>query len=70
MKDGKPVPALKAGGHLDPENKGVHLGPYNKEGHLGDLPGLVANSQGDADYAVRRDTCAESCAHVWNKSSA
>ncbi|MDC9767393.1 superoxide dismutase [Cu-Zn] SodC [Proteus mirabilis] len=52
MKDGKPVPALKAGGHLDPENKGVHLGPYNKEGHLGDLPGLVANSQGDADYAV------------------
>lgn len=52
MKDGKPVPALKAGGHLDPEKVGVHLGPYNKDGHLGDLPGLVVNDKGVADYAV------------------
>ena len=41
MKDGKPVPALKAGGHLDPENKGVHLGLITKKGILGDLPGLA-----------------------------
>lgn len=52
MKDGKPVPALKAGGHLDPEKVGVHLGPYNKDGHLGDLPGLVVNDKGVANYAV------------------
>lgn len=52
MKDGKSVPALKAGGHLDPENKGIHLGPYSKDGHLGDLPGLVVNDKGVADYAV------------------
>lgn len=52
MKEGKLVPALKAGGHLDPEKVGVHLGPYNKDGHLGDLPGLVVNDKGVADYAV------------------
>ncbi|OAT46847.1 superoxide dismutase [Proteus hauseri ATCC 700826] len=52
MKEGKPVPALKAGGHLDPENKDTHLGPYNKDGHLGDLPGLVVSDKGVADYAV------------------
>lgn len=52
LKDGKPVAALKAGGHLDPENTGVHLGPYNSKGHLGDLPSLVVNNQGIADYPV------------------
>ncbi|MEQ4923495.1 superoxide dismutase [Cu-Zn] SodC [Proteus hauseri] len=52
MKEGKPVPALKAGGHLDPEKTGVHLGPYSKDGHLGDLPGLVVNDKGVADYSV------------------
>lgn len=35
MKDGKAVPALAAGGHLDPNKTGVHLGPYNDKGHLG-----------------------------------
>lgn len=33
MKDGKEVPALMAGGHLDPEKTGKHLGPYNDKGH-------------------------------------
>ncbi|EMK3757711.1 MULTISPECIES: superoxide dismutase [Cu-Zn] SodC [unclassified Providencia] len=51
-KDGKSVPALKAGGHLDPVKTGVHKGPYDNSGHLGDLPGLVADSQGNANYAV------------------
>lgn len=52
QKDGKAVAALKAGGHLDPENTGVHLGPYNSKGHLGDLPSLVVNQQGIANYPV------------------
>ncbi|UBX48652.1 superoxide dismutase family protein [Providencia alcalifaciens] len=51
-KDGKTVPALKAGGHLDPAKTGVHKGPYDKTGHLGDLPGLVVDSQGNATYSV------------------
>ncbi|MEY0949143.1 superoxide dismutase [Cu-Zn] SodC [Providencia manganoxydans] len=51
-KEGKMVPALKAGGHLDPEKTGVHKGPYDKTGHLGDLPGLVVDTKGNADYAV------------------
>ena len=51
-KDGKTVPALKAGGHMDPEKTGVHKGPYDNSGHLGDLPGLVADAKGNADYAV------------------
>lgn len=51
-KEGKMVPALKAGGHLDPAKTGVHKGPYDNSGHLGDLPGLVVNNQGQADYPV------------------
>ncbi|HBM0248681.1 TPA: superoxide dismutase family protein [Salmonella enterica] len=46
MQDGKSVPALMAGGHLDPDKTGKHLGPYNNKGHLGDLPGLVVNTDG------------------------
>ncbi|HEM8300257.1 TPA: superoxide dismutase family protein [Providencia stuartii] len=51
-KDGKSVPALKAGGHMDPAKTGVHKGPYDNTGHLGDLPGLVVDAKGNADYAV------------------
>lgn len=51
-KEGKMVPALKAGGHLDTEKTGVHKGPYDKTGHLGDLPGLVVDAKGNASYAV------------------
>lgn len=52
MKDGKEVPALMAGGHLDPEHTGKHLGPYNDKGHLGDLPGMVVNADGTATYQL------------------
>lgn len=52
MKDGKPVAALAAGGHLDPQHTNKHLGPYNPEGHLGDLPALYVNQAGNADYPV------------------
>lgn len=51
-QDGKSVPALAAGGHLDPEKTGKHLGPYTDQGHLGDLPGLVVNADGSASYPV------------------
>lgn len=51
-EQGKTVPALKAGGHLDPHNTGKHLGPYNDQGHPGDLPGLVVTGDGKADYPV------------------
>ncbi|GFN46954.1 superoxide dismutase [Cu-Zn] [Candidatus Regiella insecticola] len=52
QKAGKTVPALQAGGHFDPNNKGSHRGPYDTKGHLGDLPGLVVNSDGTASYPV------------------
>lgn len=52
MKDGKTVPALMAGGHLDPEKTGKHLGPYDDSGHLGDLPGLVVNADGASNYEL------------------
>lgn len=52
MQDGKNVPALMAGGHLDPEKTGQHLGPYNDKGHLGDLPGLVVSEDGTARYTL------------------
>ncbi|EOU7053049.1 MULTISPECIES: superoxide dismutase [Cu-Zn] SodC [Citrobacter] len=52
VKDGKSVPALAAGGHLDPENTGLHAGFYSSKGHQGDLPGLVVNSDGTATYPL------------------
>lgn len=52
QKEGKSVPALAAGGHFDPQKTGVHLGPYSDKGHLGDLPGLVVNADGTANYPV------------------
>ncbi|WP_345197840.1 superoxide dismutase [Cu-Zn] SodC [Kistimonas scapharcae] len=50
-QDGKTLPAGAAGGHFDPDNSGSHQGPYG-EGHRGDLPALVVNAQGVADYPV------------------
>jgi Cu-Zn family superoxide dismutase len=50
-KDGKPVAALAAGGHFDPKMSKRHGTPWGN-GHLGDLPGLVADSDGKANYAI------------------
>ncbi|OQX34890.1 MAG: superoxide dismutase [Oceanospirillales bacterium LUC14_002_19_P2] len=50
-KEGNIIPAGAAGGHYDPDNSGIHKGPYG-EGHRGDLPALVVNTQGVADYPV------------------
>ncbi len=44
-KDGKVVPGLAAGGHLDPDDRRAHRGPY-ENGHLGDLPELWARDDG------------------------
>jgi Cu-Zn family superoxide dismutase len=46
-KDGKPVPAGAAGGHLDPDNTGMHMGPVGG-GHLGDLPLIMVGADGAA----------------------
>jgi Cu-Zn family superoxide dismutase len=50
-KDGKPVAALAAGSHYDPNAKKHHGTPWN-DGHLGDLPALVVGQDGKANYAV------------------
>lgn len=50
-KDGKRIPAGAAGSHYDPDNSNAHGGPYGK-GHRGDLPGLVVNQNGVADYSL------------------
>ncbi len=46
-KDGKWVPALAAGGHLDPAGTNKHGEPWG-DGHLGDLPPLYVDSTGNA----------------------
>ena len=46
-KDGKPVPAGGAGGHLDPDKTGMHMGPMAM-GHLGDLPLITVDADGSA----------------------
>ncbi len=46
-KEGKPVPAGGAGGHLDPAMTGMHMGPEGT-GHLGDLPVLTVDADGTA----------------------
>jgi Cu-Zn family superoxide dismutase len=46
-KEGKKVPALAAGGHLDPAAAKAHDGPY-ANGHLGDLPALWVDAEGKA----------------------
>ncbi|MFZ5724240.1 MAG: superoxide dismutase [Cu-Zn] SodC [Pseudomonadota bacterium] len=50
-KEGKMVPALAAGGHLDPANTGKHGEPWG-EGHLGDLPPLYVDASGNAVQPV------------------
>ncbi|MGQ9426377.1 superoxide dismutase [Cu-Zn] SodC [Gilvimarinus sp. F26214L] len=52
--DGKTGPALAAGGHYDPENKGVHKAPW-EEGHLGDLPALYVEDDQTATHPVYKD---------------
>ena len=43
---GKMQPALKAGGHYDPDKTGKHLGPNKVQGHKGDLPVLKVSEDG------------------------
>lgn len=46
-KDGVIIPALAAGGHLDPEGVKRHGEPWG-DGHLGDLPPLYVAADGTA----------------------
>lgn len=50
-QDGKRVPALAAGGHLDPQGTKKHGLPWG-DGHLGDLPGLYVAADGSATNPV------------------
>lgn len=50
-KDGKPVPALAAGGHLDPAGTNKHGEPWG-DGHLGDLPPLYVAPDGTSTQPV------------------
>lgn len=50
-KDGAPVPAGAAGGHLDPAGTKKHGEPWG-DGHLGDLPPLYVAADGTAVQPV------------------
>jgi len=50
-QDGKPVAALGAGGHFDPEGTNRHGTPWG-DGHLGDLPALYVAADGTATQPV------------------
>lgn len=50
-QNGKPVPALAAGGHLDPAGTKKHAEPWG-DGHLGDLPPLYVAADGSASQPV------------------
>lgn len=50
-KDGVKVPALGAGGHLDPQGSKKHGEPWG-DGHLGDLPALYVAEDGSASNPV------------------
>lgn len=50
-KDGKPVAALAAGAHYDPDASGRHGSPWG-DGHLGDLPPLFVDAEGSAIQPV------------------
>ncbi|PWF43630.1 superoxide dismutase family protein [Massilia glaciei] len=50
-KDGALVPALAAGGHLDPKGTKQHGEPWG-DGHLGDLPPLYVGADGTAANPV------------------
>lgn len=51
MQNGKAVPALAAGGHLDPQGTKRHGEPWG-DGHLGDLPPLYVAADGSATQPV------------------
>lgn len=51
QKDGKPVPAGAAGGHLDPAGTKRHGTPWG-DGHLGDLPALTVDDKGASSNPV------------------
>jgi Cu-Zn family superoxide dismutase len=51
IRDGKPVAALAAGGHLDPLGSKHHGEPWG-DGHLGDLPPVYVSSDGGASNPV------------------
>jgi superoxide dismutase, Cu-Zn family len=50
-KDGKPVAALAAGGHYDPDASGKHGTPWG-DGHRGDLPPIYVDAEGSATQPV------------------
>jgi len=50
-QQGNPVPALAAGGHLDPAGTKKHGEPWG-DGHLGDLPPLFVAADGSASQPV------------------
>ncbi len=50
-KEGALVPALAAGGHLDPQGSKKHGEPWG-DGHLGDLPPLHVAADGSASSPV------------------
>ena len=50
-QDGKPVAALAAGGHFDPDKTGKHGTPWG-DGHRGDLPPLYVDASGKANQPV------------------
>ena len=50
-RDGVSVPALAAGGHLDPQATKQHGEPWG-DGHLGDLPALYVAGDGSATNPV------------------
>ena len=50
-RDGVPVAALAAGGHLDPQGAKRHAEPWG-DGHLGDLPALYVAADGNANNPV------------------
>lgn len=51
LQDGKPTPALAAGGHFDPKGSNAHGLPWG-DGHLGDLPPLYVDPNGNAVQPV------------------
>jgi Cu-Zn family superoxide dismutase len=51
QKEGKMVPALAAGGHYDPATTKRHGLPWG-DGHLGDLPALIVDATGNANYPL------------------
>ena len=50
-RDGVPVAAMAAGGHLDPQGTKQHGEPWG-DGHLGDLPPLHVAGDGSANTPV------------------